>query len=78
MDFLKWFDEPLSLDSILQAGLAQLSFVTIHPFETGTDTLLVQMLVSSFLQYVSSDRCGTNDYYDIWARTPKGRMEISP
>lgn len=33
--FLTWFNEELSLDWVLKAGLAHLWFVTIHPFDDG-------------------------------------------
>ncbi len=33
--FLKWFEQPTSLDPVLKAGIAHLWFVTIHPFEDG-------------------------------------------
>ncbi len=33
--FLKWFESKEALDPVLQAGLAHLWFVTIHPFEDG-------------------------------------------
>jgi Fic family protein len=33
--FLEWFNEPLSIDPVIKAGVAHLWFVTIHPFEDG-------------------------------------------
>ncbi len=33
--FLQWFNEPPSIDSVLKAGVAHFWFVTIHPFEDG-------------------------------------------
>lgn len=33
--FLRWFEEPGDMDSLLIAGLAHVWFVTIHPFDDG-------------------------------------------
>ena len=33
--FMKWFNQPASIDPVLNAGIAHLWFVTIHPFEDG-------------------------------------------
>lgn len=33
--FLSWFEADESIDPVIQAGLAHLWFVTIHPFEDG-------------------------------------------
>ena len=33
--FLKWFNQPVEIDSIIKAAIAHLWFVTIHPFDDG-------------------------------------------
>jgi Fic family protein len=33
--FIRWFNEPASVDPVLKAGIAHFWFVTIHPFEDG-------------------------------------------
>ena len=33
--FLSWFETDMKFDPVLKAGVAQLWFVTIHPFEDG-------------------------------------------
>ena len=33
--FIGWFNAPLTVDPVIQSGLAHFRFVTIHPFEDG-------------------------------------------
>ena len=37
--FLAWFNGPAALDAVLEAAVAHLWFVTIHPFEDGNGRL---------------------------------------
>jgi Fic family protein len=34
-NFIKWFHAPISIDPVLEAGIAHFWFVTIHPFDDG-------------------------------------------
>ena len=60
--FLDWFNENKEIDLVLKAAVAQLWFVTVHPFDDGngritravTDMLLAQSDNSSQLFYSMS------------------------
>ena len=83
--FLTWFNDPAeraALDPVLRAGLAQLWFLTIHPFEDGNgrigraiadralaqDEAMPQRLLS-LSQAIAGDREG---YWDRLEETQKG------
>lgn len=88
--FLRWFNEgkgPPVGDGVLQAGLAHLWFVTIHPFEDGNgriaraiaDVALARSERTSERFYSMSAQIHRerNDYYDILERTQKGTLEVT-
>lgn len=85
--FLGWFDEPTQIDPLLNAGIAHLHFVTIHPLEDGngriaraiTEMALARGEDSHQRAYSMSSqiRIEHTDYYDILERTQKGSLDIT-
>lgn len=85
--FLDWFNDENSMDPVLKAGLAQLWFLTLHPFEDGngrigralTDMLLARSDGQPYRYYSMSTqiRATRNDYYDILERSQKNGMDIT-
>lgn len=86
--FLDWFDQDVSLDPVLKAGIAHLWFVTIHPFEDGNGriarAIADQMLARSeqspqrFYSMSAQIRLERNRYYSILEDTQKGDLDITP
>lgn len=86
--FLKWFDQRLDIDPVLQAALAHLWFVTIHPFEDGNgriaraiaDMALARSEGSTrrFYSMSMQIRQERNAYYDCLEATQKGDLDITP
>lgn len=85
--FLKWFEEELSLDAVIKAGIAHLWFVTIHPFEDGngriaraiTDMQLARAdgIPQRFYSLSAQIRLRRKDYYDILEKTQKGTLDVT-
>src|SRR5437016_2170456 len=88
--FLRWFNEgtgPAVADDVLQAGLAHLWFVTIHPFDDGNgriaraiaDMALAQSEQSSqrFYSLSSQMRVERKDYYNLLESTQKNSLDIT-
>jgi len=89
--FLDWFNDAggnIGLDDVLKAGLAQLRFVTIHPFDDGNgriaraiaDLALARSEHSPqrFYSMSSQIRRERNEYYEILERTQKGTLDATP
>jgi len=86
--FLVWFDGPGGLDSALGAALANLWFVTTHPFEDGNgctartiaDMALARSELSAQRVYSMSAQIWAerNAYYDMLETTQKGDLDITP
>jgi Fic family protein len=86
--FLAWFNSNSSLDPAIQAGIAHLWFVTIHPFEDGngritraiTDMILSRSETSSqrFYSMSSQIRLERKRYYEMLEKTQKGNLNITP
>ena len=86
--FLDWFDSNDKIDAVLQAGLAHLWFVTIHPFDDGNgriaraiaDMALARSEHSPHRFYSMSAQIQKEhkDYYDILERTQKETMDVTP
>lgn len=86
--FLDWFNQDTDLDEVLQAGLAHLWFVTIHPFDDGNgrmaravaDMALARSEQSPqrFYSMSAQIRQERTAYYDILERTQRGTMDITP
>ena len=86
--FLEWFNTNGGTDPVMNAGLAHLWFVTIHPFDDGngriaraiTDMVLARSENSPQRFYSMSAQIGQerNAYYDILENTQKGTLDITP
>jgi Fic family protein len=86
--FLTWFNSISNLDPTIQAGIAHLWFVTIHPFEDGngritraiTDMILSRSETSSqrFYSMSSQIRLERKKYYEMLEKTQKGNLNITP
>lgn len=86
--FLKWFNAPPAIDSVMAAGLAHLWFVTIHPFEDGNgrmaraiaDMALARSENSAqrFYSMSAQIRLERNAYYEMLERTQQGGLDITP
>jgi len=85
--FLDWFNANQDIDPVLKAGIAQLWFVTIHPFEDGngriaraiTDMQLARADANSqrFYSMSAQIRRERNSYYDSLENTQKGSLDIT-
>ncbi len=85
--FIDWFNSESEIDLVIQASIAHLWFVTIHPFQDGngritraiTDMLLAQSDKSSqrFYSMSAQIRKERNQYYDVLERTQKGDLDIT-
>jgi Fic family protein len=86
--FLEWFNASGDTDPVINAGLAHLWFVTIHPFDDGngriaraiTDMALARSENSPqrFYSMSAQIRQERNAYYDILEQTQKGSLDITP
>ena len=85
--FLTWFNAPPGMDPVLNAAMAHLWFVTIHPFDDGNgriaraiaDQTLARSENTSRRFYSMSAQIETERtaYYDVLERTQKGGMDVS-
>ncbi len=85
--FLAWFNSKESVDPVLEAAVAHLWFVTIHPFEDGngriaraiSDMSLARSEQSPRRFYSMSAQIRTERkaYYDILETTQKGDLDIT-
>ena len=86
-NFLRWFEDSRSTDPVLDAGVAHLWFVTIHPFDDGNgriaraiaDLALARSEKSPQRFYsMSSQILATRkQYYDVLEATQKGDLDIT-
>ncbi|WP_041231997.1 Fic family protein [Deinococcus peraridilitoris] len=84
--FLSWFEEA-SLDPVVQAAVAHLWFVTIHPFDDGngriaralTDLALARAdgTAQRFYSMSAQLRRDRKRYYEILEKTQKGGLDIT-
>ena len=85
--FLQWFNAPTKHDNILNAAIAHLWFVTIHPFDDGNGRIargIADMALARsdgvsqrFYSMSSQIRKERADYYEILELTQKGAMDIT-
>ena len=86
--FVDWFNDDGDIDAVLKAGLAHLSFVTIHPFDDGNgriaraiaDLALARSEHSPqrFYSMSAQIREEREEYYNILERTQKGTLDVTP
>jgi Fic family protein len=85
--FLHWFNQEISIDPVLKAGLAHLWFVTLHPFDDGNgriaraiaDMALARSEQSAqrFYSMSAQIRMEREAYYKALERTQKNTMDIT-
>ena len=85
--FLKWFNEDETKNAVINAAIAHLWFVTIHPFDDGngriaraiTDMQLGRSDKSQqrFYSMSAQIRNERNGYYSILEKTQKGSVDIT-
>lgn len=86
-EFINWFNQEESLDSIIKAGISHLWFVTIHPFDDGNGRIarsITDMQLSKsdgvnqrFYSMSSRINAEKKSYYTILERTQKGDLNIT-
>jgi len=84
--FLEWFNGKDQLDPVIDAAIAHLWFVTIHPFEDGNGRIaraIADMALARseqtpwrFYSMSTQIRAERKDYYDILEATQKGDLDI--
>ena len=85
--FLDWIESKNTNDPVINAAIAHLWFVTIHPFEDGNgriaraiaDLALARSENSNqrFYSMSSQIRAERNQYYEVLEHTQKGDLDIS-
>ena len=85
--FLEWFNAGSKLDPVIEAAIAHLWFVTVHPFEDGNgriaraiaDMALARSERTSWRFYSMSTqiRAERTAYYDILEATQKGDLSVT-
>ena len=85
--FLEWFEARTEIDPVLNAGLAHLWFVTVHPFEDGNGRIaraVADMALARserspqrFYSMSSQIRAERNAYYEVLERTQRGSTDVS-
>ncbi len=85
--FLDWFNTPPDTDEVINAGLAHLWFVTIHPFDDGNGRIaraIADMTLARsenspqrFYSMSSQIRRERKGYYDILERTQKETTDVT-
>lgn len=86
--FLDWFNRETDVDPVIQAGLAHLWFVTLHPFDDGNGRIAraiadMQLTRSEndpqrFYSMSAQIREERDDYYEILKRTQRGTLDVTP
>ena len=86
--FLEWFNGESDIDPVLEAAVAHLWFVTIHPFDDGNGRIaraIADMALARseespqrFYSMSAQIRKERNAYYDILESTQKGSLDITP
>ncbi len=85
--FVDWFESKTDMDPVLEAGVAHLWFVTIHPFDDGNgriaraiaDMALARSDQSAqrFYSMSAQIRRERDAYYDMLEATQKGELDIT-
>lgn len=85
--FMDWFNNEMSLDPIIKAGIAHLWFLTIHPFDDGNGrisrTIADMQLARAdqtarrFYSMSAQIRLEQKKYYDILEKTQSGSLDIT-
>jgi Fic family protein len=85
--FLEWFESPKDLDPVLEAGVAHLWFVTIHPFDDGNGRIaraIADMALSQadgtrdrFYSMSSAIEAQRKEYYQQLEAAQRGSLDIT-
>ena len=85
--FLKWFNQPAEIDSIIKAAISHLWFVTIHPFDDGNGRIaraIADMQLSRsdqtkqrFYSMSAQIQKERKAYYDHLEKTQRGTLDIT-
>jgi hypothetical protein len=85
--FLRWFNDRSKLDPVVEAAIAHLWFVTIHPFDDGNGRIaraIADMALARsektpwrFYSMSTQIRAERKGYYDILETTQKGDLDIT-
>lgn len=85
--FLEWFNSKSELDPVVEAAVAHLWFVTIHPFDDGNGRIaraIADMALARsertpwrFYSMSTQIRAERAAYYEILERTQKGDLDIT-
>lgn len=85
--FLDWFNQDVEIDLVLQAGLAHLWFVTLHPFEDGNGRIgraLADMMLARsdgtgqlFYSMSAQIRLERAIYYRVLEQTQQGDLDVT-
>ncbi|MEF8701286.1 MAG: Fic family protein [Candidatus Accumulibacter sp. UW20] len=86
-DFLRWFNSDQPLDPVIQAGLAHLWLVTLHPFDDGNGRIAravgdmalarAERSTQRFYSVSAQLQRERRDYYDRLERTQRGTLEVT-
>lgn len=87
VSFLEWFDAPSEIDPVLDAAVAHLWFVTIHPFEDGNGRIaraIAEMALSRadrtkdrFYSMSSRIEAERSEYYRQLEAAQRGDLDIT-
>jgi len=85
--FIQWFNAPLSIDPVLQAGIAHFWLVTLHPFEDGNGRIaraIADMTLARaddtkdrFYSMSSGIEAERKDYYKHLETAQRGDLDIT-
>lgn len=85
--FINWFNEDLTMDAVIKAGIAHLWFITIHPFDDGNGRIaraIADMQLGRadgtpqrFYSMSAQIRKERKEYYDILESTQKASLDVT-
>lgn len=85
--FLEWFESTGDVDPVINAGIAHLWFVTIHPFDDGNGRIaraVTEMSLARseksrqrFYSMSSAIRARRKSYYEILEQTQKSGLDVT-
>ena len=85
--FIVWFNDDVSIDPVLKAGVAHLWFATIHPFDDGNGRIaraIADMQLARadetpqrFYSMSAQIQRERKAYYDILESTQKGTLDVT-
>jgi Fic family protein len=86
-NFINWFNEDVTMDAVIKAGIAHLWFITIHPFDDGNGRIaraIADMQLGRadgtpqrFYSMSAQIRKERKEYYDILESTQKSSLDVT-